>query len=710
MNFDVICRNGGFEVKKFNSFLSVLIIGIMLTTCYPALHTNSADLSAIIVDHQNATLPDIEAIPMEWINQAKDNLCICYFHTSHGSQVTSGMTGLVGFLGSDYAWNESGTNGALELREPEKIDLGHKNWHGFTRNYLKSHPEINVVMWSWCGQVSSANETYINNYLNAMNQLEQDYPNIKFVYMTGHTDGTGIKGNLHIRNEQIRQYCRTNNKILFDFADIESYDPDGNYYLDKGVNDTCRYDSDGDGQMDRNWAIDWQNSHTENVDWYKCGSAHSQPLNANMKAYAAWYLWARIAGWDGNATPSGTPTPSPTATPTPSPTVTPTPSPTVTPTPSPTVTPTPSPTATPTPKPTATPTPKPTVTPTPKPTATPTPKPTSTPTPKPTATPTPKPTSTPTPKPTKIPTPKPTKAPTPKPKSGGEPEVNYITTDYPEMAKLLELLYKDAGIHDNSPNTTYCAMMRQKSVSSLTATNRDKLRELAKLTFSDIRGDEWYASYIPMAVYRKLIKGFPDKTFKGNNIVTRAEVLTMLARFDSSEEMIGQKAEKDTNSWIRFAELIGNDWYTQYIVAAKDGLPHPDDCTKDTVLKPMTRGEVFFALANFLCKNDIQEGGKYYNMAAINDKPAFNDTVKTVYLSGPDGDRKSYNWYRQLAYAAEHPEMGVPMDFYPSILCLKDKGILLGNNGESKWQDPITRAEVLALLERLATVWGTETQ
>ena len=33
------------------------------------------------------------------------------------------------------------------------------------------------------------------------------------------------------------------------------------------------------------------------VDWYKCSSAHSQPLNANLKAYAAWWLWARLVGW-----------------------------------------------------------------------------------------------------------------------------------------------------------------------------------------------------------------------------------------------------------------------------------------------------------------------------------------------------------------------------------------------------------------------------
>ena len=117
--------------------------------------------------------------------------------------------------------------------------------------------------------------------------------------MTGHLDGGGLEGNLHIRNEQIRQFCKSNNKILFDFADIESYDPDGNYYLDKAANDGCFYDSNGDGSRDANWAIAWQDLHTEDVDWYVCSSAHSEALNANMKAYAAWHLWARLAGWSG---------------------------------------------------------------------------------------------------------------------------------------------------------------------------------------------------------------------------------------------------------------------------------------------------------------------------------------------------------------------------------------------------------------------------
>ena len=69
-------------------------------------------------------------------------------------------------------------------------------------------------------------------YLSLMDGLEQEFPGVTFVYMTGHLTGTGVGGNLNQRNEQIRAYCRANNKVLFDFADIESYDPDGDYFLD----------------------------------------------------------------------------------------------------------------------------------------------------------------------------------------------------------------------------------------------------------------------------------------------------------------------------------------------------------------------------------------------------------------------------------------------------------------------------------------------
>jgi hypothetical protein len=271
--------------------------------------------SAVIIDH---TSTDLSKVPSEWIDQAKKNLHIAYGHTSHGRQIVSGMTDLVAFKGDLYAFNSTGLGGVLELRDRPfsgAEDLGNPDftaWETATRTFLDANPDFNVVMWAWCRQVSTATEADINTYLSLMSGLERDYPNVMFVYMTGRLDGTGLDGNLNIRNEQIRQYCRSNGKVLYDFADIESYDPDGVYYGDKHSTDACNYDynndgttsqTDGDPAMptngDRNWAIDWQDSHAEGVEWYNCKSAHSQPLNANRKAYAAWWLWARLAGWDG---------------------------------------------------------------------------------------------------------------------------------------------------------------------------------------------------------------------------------------------------------------------------------------------------------------------------------------------------------------------------------------------------------------------------
>ena len=286
--------------KSIQCLIYVLLSVLMLSfnQCGSSTDTGSSG-SGKIMDHSDATL---EKLSTSEIENAKQKLHIAYGHTSHGSQLVSGMSGLVDFKGVLYTFNNGGTNGALDLRDTPfsgASDLGNPNrtaWADATRNYLNNNGDINVIIWSWCGQVSSATEEDINTYLNLMTELEEDFPDVIFVYMTGHLDGSGEEGNLNQRNEQIRNYCSANNKYLYDFADIESYDPDGetNYML-LNANDACEYDSDGNDSRDANWAVEWRDAHTQDVDWYQCGSAHSDALNANQKAYAAWALWVAIA-------------------------------------------------------------------------------------------------------------------------------------------------------------------------------------------------------------------------------------------------------------------------------------------------------------------------------------------------------------------------------------------------------------------------------
>jgi len=72
--------------------------------------------------------------------------------------------------------------------------------------------------------------------------------------------------------------------VLYDFADIESYDPDALVnYMPLHADDACNYDGG-------NWCIAWQNSHGEESTVRRQCGAHPA-LNGNLKAYAAWWLW-----------------------------------------------------------------------------------------------------------------------------------------------------------------------------------------------------------------------------------------------------------------------------------------------------------------------------------------------------------------------------------------------------------------------------------
>jgi hypothetical protein len=281
---------------RFCSYLSLIFL-FGCTTKVPPLNTELIHDSPIIADHNSV---DLQLIPSKYIKKAKKDFGISYGHTSHGSQIISGMNEIMR-KDKEFSFGSSGSANILTIFDKEpKGDLGRPNrqeWERRTRAMLaRGWGDVNIVMWSWCGQVSYASEEHIDLYLKLMSGLEKDYPNVVFIYMTGHLDGSGENGNLHRRNEQIREFCRDNNKVLFDFADIERYDPDGNDYLPYNADDTCEYYKD---TIKGNWAVEWCKSNPGKCNSYPC--AHSESLNCDLKASAFWWMMARIAGWNPEA-------------------------------------------------------------------------------------------------------------------------------------------------------------------------------------------------------------------------------------------------------------------------------------------------------------------------------------------------------------------------------------------------------------------------
>ncbi len=119
--------------------------------------------------------------------------------------------------------------------------------------------------------------TYVQWYLDQMEIFEDYYPNVTFVYTTGNAQayaGAGLQR--HQNNEMIRNYCIANNKVLFDFGDLDSW-------------------YDGQQQTTTYNGTTYQVQHNA-FDGQECG--HVNLLGAEYKARAIWWMMARIRGWN----------------------------------------------------------------------------------------------------------------------------------------------------------------------------------------------------------------------------------------------------------------------------------------------------------------------------------------------------------------------------------------------------------------------------
>jgi hypothetical protein len=173
-----------------------------------------------------------------------------YFaHASVGANMMDGVgdlhakdKGLYAFQGISTGENPpTSTQGGL-IYEHNRGNPGWKaKFDGFERCVSNGwhFPTINVAMNKLCYIDQHASFKY---YLHSMTNLEAAVPQTVIVYMTMPlmTDEDADNFLRNAFNERLREWTQQNGRVLFDIADIEAHDPNGNFCTFQYRNKTCQ--------------------------------------------------------------------------------------------------------------------------------------------------------------------------------------------------------------------------------------------------------------------------------------------------------------------------------------------------------------------------------------------------------------------------------------------------------------------------------------
>ncbi len=252
----------------------------------------------LVIEH---TCTDLSRIPAVWIDSAQANVRMHYGHTSHGGQIPVGLDMLeTASPQLAFAYENNmlpvvpGAYCIFNGNTSETYITPDLYWSTLTgmdetRAVLSADPSINLSMFVFCQELETADMSFVEAYIDSMSALEAEFPGVTFVYTTGNAQLAGAGGyNRYLLNERIRAFCAENDKVLYDFADMDAwwYDPVAETW------DHATYDYEGNAVP------------VEHPELVGSDAAHTSYESCEVKGRAMWWLAAMLSGW--YADPTGT--------------------------------------------------------------------------------------------------------------------------------------------------------------------------------------------------------------------------------------------------------------------------------------------------------------------------------------------------------------------------------------------------------------------
>ncbi|RLC64929.1 MAG: hypothetical protein DRI80_00120 [Chloroflexota bacterium] len=239
----------------------------------PVTQTNT-----IIIDH-NAV--DASVIPQAWLDEAR--VLVTFFnHKSIGNNILDGIADLQAQDPGRYSISvqfSNGTSPGINHYQAGSNGAPLTKISGFADNVQDGHDLAFMKFCTGdceCIQGDTPIDQVWAAYREMMIAEQAEHPNTVLAWWTwpiiaSNNSRAYCNEELAEFNDAVRAYVDANGGVLFDIADIESHDPDGNPVYYNG----------------------WEAAYPD----YTTDGAHLSEMGRQRVASAMWWLLARVAGW-----------------------------------------------------------------------------------------------------------------------------------------------------------------------------------------------------------------------------------------------------------------------------------------------------------------------------------------------------------------------------------------------------------------------------
>lgn len=143
-----------------------------------------------------------------------------------------------------------------------------------------------------------------------------------------------------------------------------------------------------------------------------------------------------------------------------------------------------------------------------------------------------------------------------------------VGTDHPYSVAITTL--KGLGVIGGFPDGSFqpdLYVNRAEALKMIMESSIKEIPDTVQSGFPDVKASDWFAKYVALGKDRNIIAGYPDGTFRGNELINFGEILKITFR---TFGLVASSTYSEAQLRVNFPKYTGKEWFLPYMMYAKE--------------------------------------------------------------------------------------------------------------------------------------------